>query len=190
MPTNRHRRPRLRRSNQRIELGEHHREMLCTGSLFFEAAEPEWQRVAWAQYGSEITAQFIREHPGKRPWAWWIFDATELRRRLTKPRWKPDEMDTHHFAVAAREKMNPSAFDNEPCSFGLPRPFYQDSPFFESEAAYLERHGLLTAEEKTALAKQGDEKKREVQTLPADFYRVTGRGPMDAGSDDDDDDGN
>jgi hypothetical protein len=158
MPTNRHRRPRMRRANVSVFIDEDRQQSLCDGILldFIFGHDPAAIAGAWEQHGQEITVRYIQRSPGHRPWAWWRFSAPkELRRRVTTPRWEPDAADRHQFATAADAKMRPGTwyFEKEPPSFGLPLPFYKDSPYFESEADYLARHRLLTPDEKAALAK-------------------------------------
>lgn len=34
---------------------------------------------AWRHYGPELLSRWIKEHPGSRPAAWWLFDAPESR---------------------------------------------------------------------------------------------------------------
>jgi hypothetical protein len=38
-------------------------------------------RPAWDDLRAELLPAFIRENPGRRPWAWWQFDAPERRSR-------------------------------------------------------------------------------------------------------------
>lgn len=43
---------------------------------FFRAGE------VWADYRDALMVDWVRLHPGSRPWAWWQFDAPEPRERL------------------------------------------------------------------------------------------------------------
>lgn len=40
---------------------------------------------AWATWGESITAEWIEQHPGSRPFAWWVLEARKPRRVLTAP---------------------------------------------------------------------------------------------------------
>lgn len=99
------------------------------------------QAVLWQEHGAEIVAAWIAEHPGSRPHAWWRGDATEPRRclegaELLKPLigawyWKG------RFGVPAFAQCRPLG--------------YVGCPVVESEAAYLDRLGLLAADERGRL---------------------------------------
>ncbi|MGE4194623.1 MAG: hypothetical protein AB7E51_14640 [Pseudodesulfovibrio sp.] len=92
---------------------------------------------AWRHFGSHLLAEWIREHPGTRPYGWWRFEAPEPRRRLG------GEGDPAYMGV----------------TFGVPDGWCEgdfdpsDPPVYESQAAYLDRHGLLTEAERRALEK-------------------------------------
>jgi hypothetical protein len=70
-------------------------------------------RTAWRAHVDEIVATWAAEHPGSRPSCWWRWDAPEPRKIVAWPETAPD-------ADAELVTM-----------------------FIESEAAFLERHGLL-----------------------------------------------
>lgn len=80
----------------------------------------------WRQHRAELLAEFVEEHPGRRPWAWWAFDAPGLRRIVGG---------------------GPCSAGNAAgCSWGLPLVLDADPrrpPLVESEAAYLKRLRLL-----------------------------------------------
>src|SRR5262245_10804497 len=38
-------------------------------------------RKAWEELKHQVLQEFVREHPGERPWAWWQFDAPGRRER-------------------------------------------------------------------------------------------------------------
>lgn len=100
-----------------------------------------------------MLAEFIAENPGKRPWAWWQYEAPkQLRRRLGGT------------GTPASEFADCSPFA-EGTSFGKPRCFGEDyddgdPPRYEEEAEYLDRHGLLTPEERTKLARPKKKSKK------------------------------
>ncbi len=76
MPTNRMRRTRKARPTvEAVEIhylktGDHSAD---DGFLLFRCEE-DWH-VLWEQLRDTIMAEWIRNHPGTRPWAWWGFDA-------------------------------------------------------------------------------------------------------------------
>ena len=150
---------------------------------------PDYIERAWYELRQRILDSFITEHPGRRPWAWWEFDAPRapmgvfrgwLDGRLPEPRLRLGGAGTaSHEALAYFPHF----------SFGLPvswvgqwsvdlyngrtldvhgnpdpltrrdgTPYCEgdfpylaldpnDPPTFESQAAHLQRHGLLSAAE-------------------------------------------
>jgi hypothetical protein len=85
----------------------------------------------------------IRGHPGTRPWAWWRYEAREPRRRLGGK------------GVSLRDDWS---YWGTPGSYVYEYDDDQwDPPVYETQAAYLERLGLLLPEERVSTsAKQGD----------------------------------
>jgi hypothetical protein len=79
---------------------------------------------AWLELRDELMAEHIAQDPCSRPWAWWAFESNEPRRRVG-PGPEP-----------ASEELY----------FGIPRLHMGWPPdgMYETEAAYLERLGLLT----------------------------------------------
>ena len=87
----------------------------------------------WRELGADLVAEHVKAHPGTRPAGWWMFDSPEPRRRLGGT----GEPFEDSFAR------------------GLPE-FWEsidraDPPRFESEAAYLARHNLLSTSERRRL---------------------------------------
>ena len=75
----------------------------------------------WAEHGDAILANWIRHSPGCRPWPWWRFDSPEPRRLLRgkgAPVWSG-------------------------LAWGIPTSWENGTPEFETQAAFLARHGLL-----------------------------------------------
>jgi hypothetical protein len=118
--------------------------------------DPATQRLFWEQHRDAVVPHHVRRHPGSRPKMWWRFTAPEPRRRVggigtplfecggawaalyeygVPMDWKTDE-------------HNPRA--------GTPLSA-DDPPLFESEAAYLRRHGLLLREERPRLSRRSYE---------------------------------
>jgi len=99
----------------------------------------------WLERGVEITSTWIRDNPGSRPWCWWMYDASEPRRclvgaELLYPVHNPGDWDfvwRGHWGVPAFLQCRPLG--------------YVGFPAVESQAAYLDRLGLLAAEERAAL---------------------------------------
>lgn len=103
--------------------------------IWLEISESSARR-AWVRNRESVLKEWRECSPGTRPSAWWKFDAPEPRRQLSgagRPGWE---------AVPA---MVPAY------GFGVPLDWAgflkTDPPEFESQATYLKRHGLLTADE-------------------------------------------
>jgi hypothetical protein len=104
--------------------------------LQFELGEEGLHRE-WKRWREPLLAEWIARRPGTRPWAWWRYDAPEPERRRLGG--KGIEMCEQYLGYTR-------AFD-----FGIPRYWHQidpaQPPLYESEAAYLQRHNLLTPSE-------------------------------------------
>ena len=97
-------------------------------------------RSAWRKERAGILELFEQDKPGHRPWAWWFFDAPSPRLKIGGQ------------GVPVWEKY-PAV---KPCYFmGIPEYFEDndesDPLLYESESAYLKRHGLLSSEEEKML---------------------------------------
>jgi hypothetical protein len=94
------------------------------------------EKDAWEEVKDELLPQWIKENPCTRPFGWWLCDSPESRRR-----------------VGGSGRRSDNAF----FKFGLPDCWWievnhNQPPLYESEAAYLKRHGLLTPSEAKWLA--------------------------------------
>jgi hypothetical protein len=120
--------PRLRRRAKlrtKFVFEAQHERHLLTGRDYLGTAfadDIEAMRNAWAEHGSRLLQQFIFENPGRRPWAWWAFNA---------PRPAPPD-----------DPRLPKV-----CPPGLKIWHLGRPPQDESEADFLRRHEMLTAAE-------------------------------------------
>lgn len=102
-------------------------------------------RRHWQRFREAVIAEWVAAHPGARPWAEWKYSLPELsRRRLGgsgTPMLPPEGEWQVNGGLAA---------------FGAPLYWHDvdpaDPPVYESQAAYLQRRGLLTAEEQKRLS--------------------------------------
>jgi len=125
-----------------------------TGTDFtFFWHEPERTRD-WRAIRSDILADWIREHPGTRPAAWWRYDAPEPRLRVggigdVVPAY--DFPDNLHFGIFRKSAFVCERLLSAVAPFGAHLvPFDEsDPPRYESQASYLKRRKLfLPGEEK------------------------------------------
>lgn len=160
--------PRVRRRAKRRRTGytDAHVYQLLSGHDFFGSAfgrddlvsrcDLGAMREAWRELRAGLLADWIAEHPGTRPYAWWTFDAPERRRRI--------DGQPHPFDNAERiakvehwRRDYPDVAGREACKlyYGMPVCLMTRDDFdaeYESEADYLDRLGLLTDNERAALA--------------------------------------
>jgi hypothetical protein len=139
---------------------------------FYRPSQPtirDW----WGVCRERILARWIQEHPGTRPAHWWRFDAPEiLRRRIggTGTSWAERHggapynhrglpldwitqglADYYNGRTIEPEGRNHWNRDYHEGHFPYEGYDPQDPPTFESEAAYLARHNLLTDAERAEL---------------------------------------
>ena len=171
MPTNR------KRVSRKMAHGisENLREYLLTGhcakgdaEVFMLSASPDRLRLVWNAVKNEIMVDWIKKNPCERPWLFWKFEAPK------KPvdGWE----DYERFNSAQRRRLGGigTPLHEVTCSwggfpYGIPSSWViedlkkvgfegkvidpKNPPVFESVAAYLERHGLLSPAEKAYLKK-------------------------------------
>jgi hypothetical protein len=143
---------------------------------------------AWRLVSGEVLAEWIPEHPGTRPAVWWRWDAPEPRRRLggtgtpahealavaeSYCRGIPDSwvtrwdveyyngrmVDVHGAPIGTAHREGDFPYD-------ALDPF--DPPVYESQAGFLDRHGLLTREERRVLDRDGWPGDEVVEAEPED----------------------
>jgi len=135
MPTNKRYRTKPRREKY-LGLTAELKRVLLYGRGFFDNLNHVSEEViqqAWEQHGSNLMAAWIAEHPGSRPFAWWKFEAVPEHgeRRIVDLRFTPD-------LRAGWIKYGILSTHTVP-------------PIQEAESEYLDRHDLLTKEERHLL---------------------------------------
>jgi hypothetical protein len=114
-------------------------------------------RELWGRARGEVLAGWVKDHPGTRPGAWWKCEAPRqllgtfggcfYDGKLQQPRKQISGAGCDASAISA---YMPSYESGLPTSWAG---FEEgDPPVFESQAAYLRRHGLLTPHEVRVLA--------------------------------------
>jgi len=110
----------------------------------------ECGKALWDQHKAGILEEWVEGHPCTRPERWWEFDAPG-----ETASWYP--RGDCHGAQPYRRRIGGSGAPSYAArtTLGIPSQWTGgiplDPPTFESQAAYLERHGLLTAEERRHL---------------------------------------
>lgn len=134
MPTNRTRRT-INRRAATSDLDANLRKALSGGSGWFH---PDYTtdelRKAWETHRDEVMEWYAAEYPGRRPFAWWIFE--HGKERPINPAWPNDAAQTRAVYVKHGGFLHTGL-----CAGPEMVPFQQD------ETDYLREHGLLTPEE-------------------------------------------
>jgi len=145
---------------RRIELSQEQIDFFLAGDDFVFFWD-EWERSRdWRAVKDELLDDFIAEHPGRRPFFWWVVDAPEPRRRtggkgdLVPAYSHPTNLKFGIFRKGCfvdAELLR--AWNKIGCATTRPPQVYDadDPPRYESQAAFLDRHGLLTVAERKAL---------------------------------------
>lgn len=115
----------------------------------------------WRDVESDVLDSYIAKFPGYRPRVWWWYSAP----RMASGQWLRCFWDGRLPEPRLQVSGNGSTpwdagFAYVPCfEYGIPKLWVgfdpKNRPCFESQAAYLRRHNLLTQEEKRTL-KPGD----------------------------------
>jgi hypothetical protein len=137
MPTKRRMRPHRRTDIE--ELDDSRLYELQTGhpliSVMSFDGDVELMRLAWEIHGEDVLADFIAEHPGRRPFAWWLFDHGKERPIVADwPTWTPEVLASHRSDTYGF--LHTEIFGGRSME-----------PLQEPETDYLRRLGLLTESE-------------------------------------------
>lgn len=141
MPTKRTRLSRRRRDDPRTDpvLWRHLTDCPREHDFIFDVGTIE---PAWREHGAAILADWIEDRPGTRPACWWRFDASGPRLRLGGTGTTcPERWPAHAPLLRLGIETMWATVDQD------------DPPRFESQAAFLARHGLLAPGEAKRLPK-------------------------------------
>jgi hypothetical protein len=106
----------------------------------------------WQLHREVIISEHIKDNPGTRPAMWWQFDAPRLPVGAFPGCWYDGQLPE------PRERIGGTGTPAYECrnvvpsfGYGIPNVWVDidenDLPTFESQAAYLKRHGMLLASE-------------------------------------------
>ena len=151
-------------------------------AIFNLAGSDERIDANWQESQGEIMDKWETQHPCSRPWAWWR-DAAEPRRRIggigtpssevlaiapsfeygIPGHWvKPFDVSYYNGRAVDIHGKKIGSFSSGDFKGVAINP--ADPPLFESQASYLQRHGLLTATEKAYLKRHPELLKPEAVT--------------------------
>jgi hypothetical protein len=119
---------------------------------FFKFKGDDYLANLWKTHGDAVVAEHVEDFPGTRPARWWEYDSPRsplgtypgagYDGELPQPRARMGGTGTPAYEVKC---FKPSF------SYGIPNTWVgideDDPPVFESQAAYLKRHGFLFASE-------------------------------------------
>ncbi|MGI8783564.1 MAG: hypothetical protein ACR2L2_07955 [Acidobacteriota bacterium] len=127
----------------------------------YPTVRPDNVRPLWAAAKDAALEAWITRRPGTRPRFWWIFSApraTDAEMRAMGYDDKGWAWRTERRPCSPRQRLGGKAAKGLPTIFeyGVPGCVLQSAKglsLFESQASYLDRHGLLTPGEKRRLRK-------------------------------------
>lgn len=120
---------------------------MCGWFAYYEYAERLWRNA-----GAELLPEWIQEHPGTRPDAWWRFNAPKPENvPADTPEWVLKDGCDPRRIVSGRGTVLQEEYPAVMPAYdrGIPKYWAErdDDLYVESEATYLQRHGLLDADE-------------------------------------------
>ncbi|MBI5618783.1 MAG: hypothetical protein HY943_21115 [Gammaproteobacteria bacterium] len=162
--------PKRRGKRRRRHVGDWRRRYLLSGQVpnvddagdpfiafdpIFRPASEHGETIAahWHAARDELLPEFVKQHPGRRPFAWWHCEAPEPRLRVGGtgiPLHEACNWPAHYAFGIPRDWLMPGeAFASLLARRGEFRVVdLHDPPRFEGEGAYFERLGLLLPGEK------------------------------------------
>lgn len=146
------RRTKRKRDGWGEDVVEHLREGSCLPCMFGQVDHSgEKLKPAWEELKHQVLPEFVRQHPGERPWAWWEFDAPGRRERTDGGIHPFDNKErTLYVAKSDNPEFWRVAYR---LSFGYPSAFIGpwdaglNASWFEQSWEYLVRHNLLLPED-------------------------------------------
>lgn len=113
-------------------------------------------RELWEEYREDFLPAFIAKNPGRRPIAWWHWDAPRQPDQGSGF-WYEGTLPEPRRRIGGKGKLHENYVPF--CQYGIPQHWDpktldpDDHLIFESQAAYLDRYGFLTESEKRHIKK-------------------------------------
>lgn len=140
----------------------------------------------WQSCSDEILEEYTAEFPGSRPSFWWLFSAPRCADDVERfePRLRLNPDGTPHKDQYPGDYKEHGRPDIDRDEYGIA--IESAGPFiYESEASYLDRHGLLSKDEKYWLEPEDyepetvdveeEETSEKAVTTSASSWRIKGR---------------
>jgi hypothetical protein len=113
--------------------------------------------TVWNQVREELLSEWAAEHPGTRPRMWWALEAPRAKLGTFRGCWYDDHLQEPRLLVGGTGRPAHEVLALMPSyEFGIPTSWMNlredNPPVFESQAAYLKRHGLLPPAEARRLS--------------------------------------
>lgn len=124
----------------------------------FDITSYDAMRTLWIAHRAAILAHWIQDKPGTRPAMWWRYDAPrlapELLGRWARTVYAPRLIETRRKLRGNGKPLHEALLIAPAHDYGIPVWFGEpdNPPVFESQHAYLKRHGLLHPAERRAVA--------------------------------------
>lgn len=122
------------------------------GDPLFRPGRPSVAEL-WRDHGPDVIRAWTDKRPGTRPAMWWSHSAPGERRRLGGIGTSLGDPPRLHCGIPAEWLSARSADMWRRCGHDCPWPAVDpaDPPRFEAQATFLDRHGLLKADERRRL---------------------------------------
>jgi len=143
------------------ELEPEQLDYFLTGTDFCFFWEPPERKRDWRAVRKDLLTDFAAQHPGRRPFFWWMMDAPEPRRQRVGG--KGDlvpayDLDTNlRFGIFRKCSFVDARLLAAVAPVGAGLVVYDpaDPPRYESQAAYLKRRNLFLGGEEKRIPPEG-----------------------------------
>lgn len=123
-----------------------------------DVADYDAMAPLWREHRAAVLARWIQTKPGTRPAMWWRYDAPRLAPALlgrwARTMYAPRLIETRRLLRGNGKPLHEALLIAPAHDYGIPVwfGFPDNPPVFESQHAYLKRHGLQHPAERRAIA--------------------------------------